>query len=466
MMLEAVDWRGHSIQRDILCDRRRKIMVVGGERAGKSNITGLYGATRTPYGKLFWIVGADYESCRSEFAYWTDALVKLGAIANPKRDISVPKMGRAMAITKTGQIIETKTAADTMKIASKAPDGIAMVEAAQHSYDSFLKCAGRVAERRGWIFLSGTFEGSEGWYVDLFNSWRDPLNPDGAVAYSMPSWFNTVIYPGGRDDPEMLSLERTYSRVPGMFEERCGAIPVPSSNLIFREFSTYHHVRQNLKVDTQLPVYLAIDPSSGTNPYSVVACQFERHVHYDERGMVIEVPDAIDYCHVIDEVYETGLIAEDMIEIALKRPWWKYVRGGSIDVEAPDDKKRWKKLGGVTLHSEKVDQLVGIRRLKSFLNFKRDDLGRVIPETGPHLLLSPAVKSLPYEFSRFKKHPINRDEAVFKDRPDPNQPNHSIKALWYLLVARYGDVKSNTKYEPVDTWRRKLHAVGNIRSTR
>lgn len=455
MMLDRIGWHGHSIQQEILRCQRRKILVAGGERAGKSNISGIFGATRTPYGKLFWIVGDDYETCRPEFNYWVEALIRMGAFLNPKRDISTPKVGQAVAITKTGQIIETKTAMDTRKLASKAPDGILMVEAARHDYDSYLKCVGRVAERRGWIMLSGTFEGSLGWYVDLFNDWSSPNNSEGGIAYSMPSWYNTYIYPGGRDDPEILALERTLSRVPGMFEERCGAVPTPPSGLVFREYSPFHHRRDDVKLNRSLPVYLAIDPSSGTNPYSVLACQFERHVHRNEIGEIIAVPDAIDYCNVIDEVYVTGMIAEEVIDECKEREWWAYVRGGAIDVEAPDDKKRWKKLGGVQLHSEKVDQLVGIRRLKTFLYMKRDELGRVIPDSGPHLRISPRVLSLPSEFSKYRRHPIGRDELVYKERPDDNQPNHSIKALWYLLVARYGDVKSSYKFDPVNTWRKK-----------
>jgi len=443
------------VQSTSLYDLHRLKMVAGGERAGKSFITALFGTTRTPFGSLFWIVGPDYEQCRREFDYWVDFLGTLGAIRT-MRDLSVPKIGKASAVTKTGQLIETKTSDEVMKLAGKAPNGIAMVEAAQQSYEAFLKCVGRLAETRGWLFLSGTFEGSEGWYADKFSEWESPDNPEGGVSFSMPTWSNTLVFPGGREDPEILRMERIYSRVPGWFEERLGATPVPPSNLVFRDFRSSVHVGDGAKFRTNLPVYLAIDPSDGSNPYAVLACQFIPHVREAPH------PDPIDYCHVIDELYVTGKITEQIVSMAKEKPWWENVKGGAIDVEAPDEKKRWKKYGNVTLHAEKVQVLSGIRRLKTFLHYKRD------PKTGeftelPHLVIHPRVKSLPFEVRKYKRPETaitkgDQEAKTLRKEPPQGQPDHALKALWYLLIARYGEVKAVPKFNVVYNWRH--HVAG------
>jgi len=432
----------------VIREQRRLVLVTGGERAGKSFVSGLFGATRTPYGERFWIVGPDYALARPEFNYWVEHLQVLGAIRSD-RDISVPKIGPASAVTKTGQIIETKTSDDTAKLAAVAPSGIIMAEAAQQDYDTYLRCIGRVAENRGWLLMSGTLEGSLNWYADLYNEWLNPENYSGGVAYSMPSWDNLLIYPGGRFDPEILRLEAIYSRVEGLFEERCGAVPVPSHNLVFREFRTSIHMNAMVKYDPALPVYLAVDPAAGTNPYAVLACQFHKHEREELH------PDPIDYCHIIDEVYFSGKICEEMIEICKTKRWWDSVRGGAIDIEAPDDKKRWLKLGKVVLHSEKIHQLSGIRRLKSFLYYAADPkTGRMIDT--PHLQIAPRVKSLPYEFSKFRRELPKDDDHIARDLVSDTVPNHSIKALWYLLIARYGEVKASRIARPAYNWQRRV----------
>lgn len=386
---------------------------------------------------------------RPEFIYWTEFLSNLGAFANPKRDISLPKVGKAMAITKTGQVIETKTADDITKIAAMAPDGIIMAEAAQMSYEVYLKCIGRLAERRGWLLASGTFEGSLGWYPEKFTEWQDPTNAERGKSFSLPSWSNLVIYPGGRNDPEIVRLETLYSRVEGLFDERCGAVPVPPATLVFREFRHTVHIRSDIHFNPRLPVYLAIDPSSGGDPYAVLACQFETCEYPDP------VPDPIDYCNVIDEYYDIHVDTEEIIDTLRQRPWWKAVQGGAIDCEAPDERKRWLRMAKIPLISKKIDQFAGIRRLKSFLYYRKD------PKTGlmmeyPHLRIASSVKALPFEFSRYKRKLSPEDNLTVIEKPPQNQPDHAVKALWYLLIARYGDVRAAYGRKVVKTWKRRM----------
>ena len=419
--------------------------MAGGERAGKSYVSAEFLVTRVPYGKLFWIVADNYELARPEFNYIVDLLGDLGAFSS-KRDISSPKIGKATARLKTGEYIETKTADDVRKLAAVAPDGVIIAEAAQCDYEAYLRCVGRTAERRGWCLLSGTFEGSLSWYADKFTEWRNDANLEGGVAFSLPSWGNPYVYPGGRDDPEILRLEALYSGVEGLFEERCGAVPVPPVGLVFRTFRHTVHVNDKTEFDSSLPVYLAVDPSAGGNPYSVLACQFHPRVYTQPH------PDRIDNCQVVDEVYKTGWIDEEIIAEAQKRPWWNNVRGGAIDAAAPDSRKRWLRLGGVTLKSDKVKQLEGIRRLQSFLHYTRDDAGRVAIK--PHLQVAPRVKSLPYEFSRYKRKDAVTSDREPREEPPDDQPNHSIKALWYLLIARYGAVKGTRIPRVSVTWQR------------
>jgi hypothetical protein len=185
----------------------------------------------------------------------------------------------------------------------------------------------------------------------------------------------------------------------------------------------------------------------------VLACQFEAYPYSQP------ATDAIDYCNVIDGYYETRINTEDIVAELSSKRWWRKVAGGAIDVEAPDERRRWLKYGKVNLVAKKIDQFAGIRRLKSFLHYRRDDKTGLVSEH-PHLRIAPSVSFLPYEFSRYKRKIVTNDVAAddpfghMVDKPPQNQADHAIKALWYLLVARYGDVKSGYTKRVVFTWTR------------
>ena len=458
-------------QRRALTSRARKKLVAGGERGGKSFYSALELVTRVLWGKLYWIIAADYELARPELEYVAAWLGDLGAIRNPRRDISLPKFGKAFVKTKTGQIIETKTADDVRKIAARAPDGIVLAEAAQLSYDVFLKAQGRLSEKRGWMVASGTFEGSAGWYPELFDEWQG-INVEGGQSFSLPTWGNTEIFPGGRDDPEIKRLEKLYSKVPFMFEERCGAVPAPASNLVFTQFRESVHVDTAATFNPSLPVYLAVDPSGGTNPYAVGVFQFiDPGYEEEEEGKELIPTDARAYVHLVDRIYEIGLVDEEIIELAQGKDWWDNVAGGAIDVMAPDSKKRWRKFGEVNLWSKKVEQIEGIRRLQSFLYYKRDKETREYIHP-PHFLVHPDVVEFPYEVRHYKRPKVSSVrgglsrtglEKVPKDVPPSDQPNHLLKATWYLLIGRFGYVKSAIKHKPARSWKRRRSRASKLR---
>ena len=215
----------------------------------------------------------------------------------------------------------------------------------------FLRLRGRIAERRGWLWLSGTFEGSRGWYAEKFRAWQGAGRPD-ARAFSIPSWENRALYPGGRDDPEMAELEAMFPA--DLFMERFGGVPCAPSTLVFREFEPRVHVGPQGR-PSGAAVELAIDPGYA-GAYAVLAIE--------QRG-----PDVA----VVDEVYMRRHVAGDVIAACRARLWWPRVRGGVIDVAGrqhhatPSQIEVWAALGGIRLRSHRVPLRSGIDRLRTFL---------------------------------------------------------------------------------------------------
>ena len=460
-ILQATGLKFTATQLPVVRDDWRVKLVVGGERGGKSFTVSADALSRLPWGSIFWIIGADYAAPRAEFEYLAEHLTTLGAIANPKQDISMPKEGSWQLRTKSGQVIQTRTAADVRKLASKSVSGILLVEAGQMNYDVVPKALGRLSQERGWLTISGTFEGSTNWYAQLFNEWKeDPDNPEGGVVYQIPTWSNTFIFPGGRQDPEITRLEEAYSRVPGLFMERCGAVPSPAIGVIFRHFSLTRHISDDVQYNPYLPVYLGIDPAhGGASAYAIAAVQFYPDEWVEDmkrHGREGELFDPIDFAHVIDAIYMPGIAGnvEDIAPLLRAKPWWDRVEGGAIDPEAPDERKRWAALFGIHLWSKRVPVVEGERRLQSFINYQA-----VVPpgappsSVDPHLRLSTEVPQEAIdEFGKYRN-PLTTLAEV-DDKPTSSLgrrvgPDHFLKALWYLMVARYGYVKPGETFRTV-----------------
>ena len=420
-VFEKVGYKPTEAQEPIVYSDKRFVLVAGGEQAGKSLVASkflLSKWTETKGPALFWLVAADYERSRAEFMYLVDDFATLGILKKASKRVDHGRIELA-----DGTVIETKSAKDPRTLAMRAPDGIIGCEASQLDLETFYRLRGRCAPKKAWMFLGGTFEGSLGWYPQLFLAWQH--GTDVEKAYSLPSYTNIHFYPGGEDDPEIKRLEKDSSD--DFFKERIMGIPSPPRGLVFHEFRADYHVREVEYIPNE-PVHLWIDPGYAG-------------------GYAVEVVQIIDdqIC-VVDEIYEKSLITEEIVDMAMDKPWWKDVRFGVIDVagyqhqamSAPAEV--WLDKAGLYMASQKVKINDGTERLKSML--------KVDPKHHrPKLVVNPKCKGLLSEFGA-APNPFDGQTRVYKWKTDRdgnivgNQPedkyNHGIKALIYGLIDRFG----------------------------
>ena len=420
-VFEKVGYKPTEAQEPIVYSDKRFVLVAGGEQAGKSLVASkflLSKWTETKGPALFWLVAADYERSRAEFMYLVDDFATLGILKKASKRVDPGRIELA-----DGTVIETKSAKDPRTLAMRAPDGIIGCEASQLDLETFYRLRGRCAPKKAWMFLGGTFEGSLGWYPQLFLAWQH--GTDVEKAYSLPSYTNIHFYPGGEDDPEIKRLEKDASD--DFFKERIMGIPSPPRGLVFHEFRADYHVREVEYIPNE-PVHLWIDPGYAG-------------------GYAVEVVQIIDdqIC-VVDEIYEKSLITEEIVDMAMDKPWWKDVRFGVIDVagyqhqamSAPAEV--WLDKAGLYMASQKVKINDGTERLKSML--------KVDPKHHrPKLVVNPKCKGLLSEFGA-APNPFDGQTRVYKWKTDRdgnivgNQPedkyNHGIKALIYGLIDRFG----------------------------
>ena len=404
-------------------------LVAGGERSGKSKCSAMEMMSRFFEGKLFWLVAADYERTRAEFTYICDALGKLGLefVATKQLD-----PGEINVIG--GFRFATKSAKDPRKIAMEAPDGILVCEASQIDYETFLRLRGRLAEKRAWMLMSGTFETSLGWYPELYNRWLLP-NSEDAQSFSLPTWSNLTIFPGGRQDPEILALEQASSKE--WFEERYGGRPCPPRGLVFPEFQNSIHTGSGglFDFDPALPVEIWVDPGF-QHAYAIEAVQ--------KKG---------EQLFIVDELYETGLVTQDVISAIRQRPWWNQIRGGAIDIAAirsqglPPVVEIWAKDAGIVLRSNYVQIKDGVERLKSCLKVNTIT-------NRPIILINSRCRGLISELggcpspldgqTRVYKWKLDRDGNIIGDVPE-DKNNDASKAVCYGLIDMLGYTRSQER---------------------
>jgi hypothetical protein len=364
---------------------------------------------------LFWIVGPDYDQCHAEFDYVTESLGTLGLL--DRSSISVPKVGGWSLKTTLGGEVGTKTSADEQKLASVAPDGILMVETGQQTEQAYMRLRGRLAEKRAPMVLSGTFEHGLTWYANRWMSWQSD-NVEEGKAFSLPTWSNLAIFPGGENDPEILALKATFP--PDEFDERYGAIPAKSSSTVFKEFDPVLHVTNDAEYMPGEPVQLWIDPGYA-HAYAVLPVQIRDENVYQ-----------------IDEVYETGLGAKEMIAEARKRKWWQDVRSpcvmdvaGRAHPGTDSQQEIWLKTAGLWMITQRVGIVDGILRHRTFL---KD------PTTlKPRLFHHPRCKGTIAEYGKYRRRKEGADAAATELPLDKD--NDAMKALAYGLVANFGYVE-------------------------
>lgn len=426
LLFEKVGFSPSVGQIPILQSNKRFILVTGGEQSGKSMTASKMLLKRlfdAPAGH-YWLVGVDYNETEREFAFLKEDFTYLGLLKK-----ATDRVDPGYMILHDGTRIETKSAKDPSRLGRVSPDGIIACEAGLLDVETYQRFQGRLGKSRGWLFMSGTLEASLGWYPALKQAWQ--FGTSDAQAFSLPTWTNTFAYPGGRDDPEIARIKRETSDI--YFMERIAGEVCPPKGLVFAEFRPDVHIR-DMAYEVDTPIFLWEDPGYGS-----------------ESAHALLVAQVIGgQVQVIDEIYERGLITDQIIDIAMSRPWWRSAKTLVSDPHYKDQHHSntsvgeiWLKRTGLVAGGEKMPINAGTERLKSFL--RPDPLSNV-----PRIVFHPKCNGILSEFGTYPnpfdvqhqrytpyRWKIDKDGNIVGETPE-DKYNHSIKACAYGLVWTWG----------------------------
>lgn len=435
LLMEQVGFEPTGVeQARILVSEKRFEAVSGGDQSGKSTIASKKWLLRwtedmAVHGEaelLYWLVAVDYEGTRREFEYILEDLGKMGLPVGASKRVDPGYISLLFPDERKPRLrVETKSGKDPRSLRMHAPNGIIICEASQVDLETYWRCQARVAPKRGWLFMSGSMDGSLGWWPSLITAWLHGTEEE--QSFLLPTTSNIHLFPGGESNPEIQRLKRESSDT--FFMERVMGVPVPPKGLVFKEFRPDVHIREDVEYVGGEPVYLWVDPGYA-------------HAYAVEVVQIIE-----GVVRVFDEIYERGLVTEQIIEMAQTREWWKdHSPTGVIDVagyqhqamSAPAEV--WLSRAGVVLNAQKIRVSEGTERMRSFL--------KVDPLTNrPRILFSPKCKGVLSELgaypnpfdgqTRVYQWKMDREGNVVGEEPD-DRHNDGCKAIIYGLVERFG----------------------------
>lgn len=258
-LFEQIGYRPHRCQQLYHSAPQRFRVACCGRRFGKSTM-----AARDRELNLFtpdqrgWIVGPTYDLGEKEFrVMWDDLIIgqKLGRDKRVKKAYN-RRTGEMFMEFPWQSRVEVRSAQHPEHLVGEALNWAIMSEAAKQNaetWERFIRPS--LSDYRGPCDFPTTPEGNN-WLYDL---WMLSLNPEVSAMYAawnFPSWMNDVVYPGGREDPEIKLIEATTSDE--WFAQEIAADFTSFVGRIYSEFNPTTHVRAHT-YRPDWPNYMAVD---------------------------------------------------------------------------------------------------------------------------------------------------------------------------------------------------------------
>jgi hypothetical protein len=190
---------------------------------------------------VFWIVGPTYTLGEKEFrVVYRDLVTKLGLGSKIKVSYNV-KQGDMRIQLPWDTVLEVKSADRKDSLVGEGLDGVIMSEAALHSKDTwemFVEPA--LTDKRGWAMFPTTPRGFN-WIHGMYMLGQQP-DLNWVESWQLPSWTNPIVFPEGREDPEIKRIEQNVSEY--HFKQEYGAEFTAFEGKIYGEFDRNIHVKQ------------------------------------------------------------------------------------------------------------------------------------------------------------------------------------------------------------------------------
>jgi hypothetical protein len=268
---QKIGYKPHPEQRKFHESKARFRVPVCGRRFGKSTMAArdLEPELFSPK-KRFWIVGPTYDLAEKEFrVVWDDLIIGQGLGRDKRVKKSYNKKQGDMYIEFPWQTrLEARSAQHPDDLVGEALDGLIVSEAAKQREETWKRFLNpSLSDKRGFATFPTTPEGFN-WLHRIWQLGQHPDHKDWA-SWQFASWANTVVYPDGRQDAEILRLEA--ESVHEWFMQEIAAEFSAFVGKIYGEWNETKHVDRVI-YNPAWPNYVAFDWGY-TNPLAAIEFQ-------------------------------------------------------------------------------------------------------------------------------------------------------------------------------------------------
>jgi phage terminase large subunit len=380
--------------------------------------------------KLGWIVAPTYDLGEKEFrVFWRVLIDVLHVPLERSKTFNSLRTKDFRITTAWGSSIEVRSAEHPESLVGEGLDFVIMAEAAKLKLSHWEKyIRPTLSDKRGSAVFVSTPEGFN-WFYDLFqNGQSAEPQYDSWWSYRSPTWENTTVFPGGREDPEILEVEGTLAKE--VFEQEYGAQFTSCAGRIYSEFDEGYHVLPKYEFNPNWPNYLAFD-FGFRNPFVCLNIQV----------------DPMDNMYIWDEYYERNQHTTQHARNLKSLIQWR-VDGGYYDPAGPDEAASlshvWREehdyrnrhLEGVSLEPGPNEWLSGVNRVKEWLKLAQTPNG----DYKPKLFVSKACANTIREFNTYRVK--EQTERVTETRDPKEEPrkkdDHAMDAMRYFVAGHFG----------------------------
>lgn len=433
---DAIDYVPHGGQRDVHFTRARFKVLRCGRRWGKT----MFGAheaepnifvpcpmTRQP--QVGWIIGPNYIDAEKEFRIVYDTMRKLGVDKDAIRFVNNSDSGALHIKTSWGAEVIGKSAQYPEKLVGEGLNWALFVEAGMHRRRTWQSVRPALSDRRGWAMFSGVPEGpSEDSLLYAFYERGASSRFKSWASWKKPSWTNDIVFPGGRNDPEIVEAELDLTK--DEFDRQYGAEFTDKTGQVMKEWDDDVHLG-DFDYDPGWATYMAVDYGF-TNPFVVLFIQV---------GPFGDV-------RVIREFRRQQLDTDEVCEDLLHE-YPGLIRMCSLiypDPAEPDDTRTMvRRLRIPAVRNTGGELKTRLSLIRRSLKVKNQHLPDGDPEKRPNLMIDRThCPTLAWEMREGYKWPSRKSEQRSDSENPADKDNHGTEALGRFFRGYYGKSLDNS----------------------
>ena len=369
----------------------------------------------------YWIVGPTYTDAEKEFRVFYNDCVRL-KLPFDKPGTYYDQRSGDMTISLWGGkfLLSAKSSQYPDRLVGEGLHGVIMAEAAKMKESTWTKYVRpTLADFKGWSLWNSTPEGKN-WFYLMYQQGKNPTFEDW-WSIRAPSWLNRHVYRNGRDDSEIISLERELGDEE--FKQEIGAEFSVYKGRVFAAWDEEKHVSDFL-YRPDWPLYIATD-YGWTNPNVALFIQI----------------DPFDRVYVIDEYYRQHRSPAEFAEDLANEYRHLTDRATRLYPDPEDPAASYElaeKLHLTAAGGTGGELKIRLELIRRWLKDENDHLEMGNPERRPRLMVDRKCTELIREMDAYR-YPDKKGQIITNEPENPmKKDDHAPEALGRFFAGHYG----------------------------